>query len=235
MPINRDKRLLFIHIPKNAGKSIDSYFGLTPHSASASKSKYRYRWRSPLNALAKLILNMTADRNSRKYLYGVIDLGLTAQHLTYQEIQLLRLIPPEELNSYFSLAVVRNPWDRATSIYRHMRTDKKAPVSTESFLSFVQAFFGAPHRRHNDLSFRRQQHEFIRNCDGRIAVTNIIRFENLAEELKYVAARFHTSSDIPWVGKQHSNVHYRDLYTEESRDLVARLFARDIEMFNYEF
>lgn len=230
MPILHNKKLLFIHIPKNAGRSIEAYFNFNKHAPSLKS-----QWRSPLNGFAKALLNLTRDRNSKLTLYGVIDIGLTAQHLTYQEIELFRFLPPTELRQYFSFAIVRNPWDRAVSIYRHMRRDKTEPESIESFSSFLQDFFTTPHIRHNDLSFRRQQYEFVRNCDGSLSLSKIIRFENLSNEIPTIASRFNITGSIPWIGKQHSSLHYRQLYSDESRTLIERIYAKDIEIFNYRF
>lgn len=78
--------------------------------------------------------------------------------------------------------------------------------------------------------------------DNKIAVDHVIKFENLMHDLGIV---LHELS-IPWDGwlpraksehrpKRKGMQSYRDLYDEERRNIVRRLYEPEIEYFKYKF
>ena len=85
MPVFHDTGTIFVHIPKNAGKSIEQ-------ALLQDKGSPRDRGRSFGNRAAKAIERATQSRFARRYFIGTIDCTLTSQHLTFNEIEHLRLI-----------------------------------------------------------------------------------------------------------------------------------------------
>ena len=65
MPLLADQRLIFIHIPKNAGKSIEEYF-LGPHGPSMGTRTFA-------NRAAKYLLNKTTNEKAKRNLLGSYD------------------------------------------------------------------------------------------------------------------------------------------------------------------
>jgi hypothetical protein len=113
--------------------------------------------------------------------------------------------------------VVRNPWDRIVSLYLFMRTQ----------LSFEDYF---KHKLYRDFpTGKLNQVDFIDDT------TRILRFESL--DADFVQIQELTGCYEP-LGKINVNTrreNYQSYYTSELQNLVADMFARDIERFKYTF
>ena len=81
------------------------------------------------------------------------------------------------------------------------------------------------------------QYAFIYDeITGRMLVDFVGRFETLAQDFEYIKQVLDLPKDLilPTVqSSEHSN--YRDYYDEETKLLVAHLYAKDIMLFNYHF
>ena len=209
--INHKRKCLFIHVPKVAGQSIESFFlddqGLT------------WEQRAPL------LLRPNSDPT-----LGPPRLA----HLALVEYLTCGHISKELFDSYFKFAFVRNPWDRAVSLY-HYITDGRY-----SFNEFT--------RRHLTNSesplkyFTKPQSHYIFDPYNRVKVDFIGRFENLEADFACIKAKL-GMEDMPLrhVNKSNTRAHsrqsrsYRDEYDLESREIISSLFKIDIEAFGYEF
>ena len=112
MPYFPDRNALFVHIPKNAGRSIEAMLLPPPLTPDSGR-------RPVLNRIAHLLQTLTADRTPARFLLGSLDVVVASQHLTHQEIRLLGLLPASTLASAYSFCVVRNPYDRILSTLKH--------------------------------------------------------------------------------------------------------------------
>lgn len=72
---------------------------------------------------------------------------------------------------------------------------------------------------------------------GGIIVDFIARYENRLHDLKYIASRI----KLPNLGKLHiqkatpEDTHYSKFYDTETIDIIRKIYAQDIELFNYAF
>ena len=75
--------------------------------------------------------------------------------------------------------------------------------------------------------------------DDRIAVDRVIRYENLESELAEVCADLGIEEAVTLPGaKGHTRKdvrHYRDFYDDETRELMAKWYAKEIDAFGFEF
>ncbi len=145
---------------------------------------------------------------------------------------------PSEWGEYFKFTFVRDPWDRFYSRYawgmkknmflRHVKSfaefAKKIEVGERVF---KKRLFGA--------ETLRSQFLMISDKDGKLLVDFIGRFENLQNDFNIVCDKI----GIPRQQLPHKNKtkrkHYTEYYDEETKQIVAEKYAKDIEMFGYEF
>lgn len=158
------------------------------------------------------------------------------QHRTAREI--IERIGMEKWQSAWKFAFVRNPWDRAVSLYEYRRgKDRTGIASNElSFTEWACRVFGDdpdPRYNNNPRSFQ-PQCDWLKDSHGDIAIDFIGRFERLADDFSRVAEKI-----APGAGLQHLNASRRENYTtyydSMSRKAVARWFAEDIDRFGYTF
>lgn len=227
MPYSKKHNVLFLHIPKCAGKSFEVALNI-----ATKEEVSKYKWRSFVNRTSKFMLVKTSDKNAIKRLWGMYDISLAAQHLTYAEIELLNLLESGELEKSIKVAIIRNPYDRAVSSYNHM----KGRYGFDNFLDFAKKYYKSNSRRHNDLAHKRTQIDFLRDKRGNVIVDNLIRFENLNNDFELFKEKYSINCEsLPFIGKQTRKKTYKDYYCKESKNLISEYFKEDIEIFNYIF
>jgi chondroitin 4-sulfotransferase 11 len=161
----------------------------------------------------------------------------------------------QQWNRYFSLAFVRNPWERMVSWYSQIQAElqKLPPEKRASDAPFDSPFWNHAVCDSHDFesflfnctsivydngcnkSFAFNQVDYMCDMDGTLAVDFVARFENLAKDSAQIFARLEVQSGrLPkWNKSRHR--HYRHYYTPETRDLIASRFQRDIGMLGFEY
>ncbi len=140
--------------------------------------------------------------------------------------------------NHFQFAFVRNPWDRLVSCF----LDKtKKTIGTKyqlrdyvkyknhSFTEFVHAI------KNEDFSNCNRHHRLQYNLINHDHVNFIGRFENFQTDFEYVCNLVGiTQYNLPHWNKSKRK-HYTEYYDDETREIVAEKYAKDIEYFGYEF
>jgi hypothetical protein len=131
-------------------------------------------------------------------------------------------------DEYFKFAFFRNPWDRMVSIYKYLENAHRSHQDfavdylkgTKSFKDYIV------NGNHYGL-----QVDFLRD----ISNFYIGKFENLQEDFNFVCDKI----GIPRQQLPHKNKskhkHYTEYYDDETRQIVAKKYAKDIEHFGYKF
>ena len=233
MPVCRQRNLLFVHIPKNGGQSIEQAFFGDSFTTSVGK-------RSQLSRLATLARRATSSPDALTHLHGTLDYTLCAQHLTYVEIRLLGLVSEQFLKQAVSFSVVRNPYTRIVSSVFHFADEIfpgigiEQPRSEPELERAIEAWLDLEPTDHNMRAHRRQQSDFVLDLDGKIAVDEIIRFENLEEGYGRLCDRLNRERDsLPRIGKRKSRNGWTPTLSTAARRMVRDQFERDFEMFDY--
>lgn len=131
-------------------------------------------------------------------------------------------------NNYFTFSFVRNPWDRVISWikYRDKRRNLYGGRLNSSIIKKeVESPFFSNNSYFNLLSF---------DSSGG-SIDFIGKVENLQEDFNTFCDKVGTPQQkLPHKNKT-KHKHYTEYYDDETKSIVAKKYAKDIEYFNYEF
>ncbi len=230
MPINTKEKLLFIHIPKNAGKYISDRYDMSDFPNEDPNQKNR----SLLSLIAKSILILDKNQeNSRKKLRGILDVGLVAQHLTLIEMEFHGLISGD-IDKYTKFTSVRSPYTRIESLFRHHINPRN--WSQANFEEFSNSFPKTEKFEcgHNLNSHKHLQTDFLINSKGNFNENiNIIKFENIEKDLRDFEEKFCIKRSRK---KNPQKVKINKSSLKLSKKIIKsvnKFYARDLELLNY--
>jgi len=204
--ISTENKFLFIHIPKTGGNAIR--LALKDHADDELVFNEKQR-----------AYNESMQQSHR---FGIrnphIDLDkhgtLSKAHLKWDEQKL------GEWDTYYKFACVRNPWDRLVSLYFSPHLGRDA-YDEDEFIRLV-----------NDTKKGTQSAYVLE--EGRLATDYLIRFESLKQDFDAVSRKLGIEAELPYVN-QSKHKPYQEYYNNKTKDLVYKLYQRDIELFEYEF
>jgi len=153
--------------------------------------------------------------------------GLKTKHRTAQTYKLQF---PNQFSEYFKFTIIRNPWEKCFSYYNYRARDN----SQNGFDRFFE-FKTWIHRKINSPLVFKPQFDFLKNEYDEILIDYTMRFEKLQEDFNIVCDKIGIPhSQLPHVNKT-KHKHYTEYYDDETREIVAEKYARDIEYFGYKF
>lgn len=138
-----------------------------------------------------------------------------------------QLVGRETWDAYYSFSIERNPWDAVVSLFHWRHRDDPSPPA---FADFVREPVVAELATKNFRGYR---------INGELAVDRVLRYESLASELGEVWGHLGLPGEprLPRAkgGSRPRGPAYATYYDDESRALVAELFAPAIADFGFEF
>lgn len=229
--LSRKHKCVFVHIPKVAGQSVERVF----------LDLHELRWESRASLLLR------ANDNPAM---GPPRLA----HLKASEYVSCGHMAEQEFHSFYKFSFVRNPWKRLVSVYKYL--DLAADMS---FKQFLAEDFSAAEDWEPRL-MKVPQYEYLFATNGEQLVDFIGRFEALQADFNRVCHDIgipamelphanETGKERTWraVVKQGvkkisplhrtyvNHEHYTGYYDDEAREIVADVYAREIECFGYQF
>lgn len=146
-------------------------------------------------------------------------------------------------NELFTFSIVRNPWDRTYSLFRYRRVKGSIPPDLlfEDYLHRL-----ADSHTTDDPLFRFAGHrlgaaDFLTDNKGNIIVDFVGKYENRAEFIHEIRGRV----AVPNLGElwlqgvreptPGSRPQYADAFTPATKEIVGALYARDVDLFDYDF
>ena len=217
MLLSNRYRFLFVHIAKTGGTSVRA--ALNP-----------LRWRDPLYYLAwpcHRLSHLTGHRLGTKF----------PRHARI--VAASEMLPEEYFASLFKFAFVRNPWDLQVSSFHHIRRERPHVMEgIDDFETFLKWKLDPqrPYQFHVDTSIQLQS-DYLVDLHGRVLVDFMGRYERLAEDFATVCERIGTPHlQLPHKRKATDRKEdYRSYYSDETAEMVAQHFSRDIEILGYGF
>jgi len=152
---------------------------------------------------------------------------------------------------YFKFTFVRNPWDRLVSCYSN-KIKPTPEINNENFKDGVFREFDRYGVFRAGMTFEnfaeavcsiedgdaqdhfRSQHTFLYDGDQPL-IDFVGRFENLAGDFALVQKKIGLPGTMLEQRMSSNRKSYRDYYNPKTRQLVEKRFARDIDLFKYDF
>lgn len=233
----KDLKCVFIHIPKTAGTSIERVLCPPVKYSSTAGNRPNHGWHVTKNGT--FTISSVVDTN----LFGGWneEHKFWMQHATMQQINDLY---EESVSEYFKFTFIRNPYERAVSDWMFLRGERGDPnknIQSKTFLKYLNrtGHFKEMLTTRNDKRTRIDhtypQCDFIYDKNGNCLVDFIGRFENLQADFNTICDKIGIPRQKLPHEKKRNYKHYTEYYDEETKQIVAQLYARDIELFGYIF
>jgi hypothetical protein len=212
MIISTKHKFIFIHIPKTGGTSIKK-------------------------ALAPFY---NRKRELEKVPRGLQKPGIIGRKHS-PALLLRQAVGATVWKAYFTFAFVRNPWDWFVSAYHFMRKNGRDPRQPEvlkrSFEDFVPWFINLepPLEQFEKPAILNGQHWYVMNKRCKYMINFIGKLETFQEDFSKVCKRIGISPQKLGKHNATNRAIYKNYYNEKNKELIAKFFKKDIELFNYKF
>jgi len=165
------------------------------------------------------------------------------KHTTFNK---LHKMSPDMCRDYFTFTFTRNPYSLLVSTYNWSKNPKNIGqrnksrwFSKHTFKEFILSLNSPPGR----LSCRTpvswivpdSQYSYIQSSDGAINLDYIGKVERLQQDFDIICDKIKINrQQLPHVNETNQK-HYSEYYDDETRRIVAKKYAKDIELFGYKF
>lgn len=199
------KDAVFVWIPKAAGTSVFNCLD-APKLKNLNYAKYRFPGK------------------------GVVTFG----HMDYLALVRQGCVPSRFDRNSYKFAFVRNPYDRAISLFNYLKSREKVPAD-QSFIDFLRRLADEgcePIGLYNvqGLSQCNPQVRWVENVD----MDFVGKVENLEQDFSVVCTALGMGNvDLPRLNESSRDT-YESYLCIESRQIIEHLYREDFEAFGYE-
>jgi hypothetical protein len=209
-------KFLFVHIAKTGGTSVRAAL------------RY-YKWTDPYRIPLFLCSRLSALTRHR--------LGCKIPRHA-KAIAAYEMLPRGLFDELFKFAFVRNPWDLQVSSYHHIRRERPHLLAgVDDFETFLRWKLD-PHRKYHyiiDTSIELQS-DYVVDLHGNVILDYVGRYEHLQDDFTEACHRIGIRPrKLPRKRQAKDRAPYQAYYTDDTAQLVATYFKRDIDMFAYSF
>ena len=208
MLISDSHQFIFLRMRKVASTSMRQI--LRPYCVPVPEGKFAY-----FKSRARL------EWNYHRYVFRAHDNIMSAK----------KRMPANAFDNYFKFAFVRNPWERLVSEYEFILTRPghgryKRVKNMPDFRAFIEMQI----TRHDAY-----QSNMLCDRNGDLLMDFVGKMENLESDWKTACEQ----GGIPYQALPHRNITQREpyqrYYDKRSVQLVAKHWAKEIELFKYSF
>jgi hypothetical protein len=202
---NNKINVLFIHIPKTGGSSLEKYFSV--------------KYNIPLN-----LKSLMSTENIKSFI-DKPEITCSLQHLTYNTIIKYKDFFKIDTNNIKILTIVRNPYNKVMSDLFYL---KKINIEStkEEVYDKIKEYLNEKHDNHVI-----PQYTFITDENEKLIENiQILHTESLKCDMIGLGYKdFNIKMNM-----NPNNVNYEDYLNEASINLINEIYSKDFEILNYE-
>ena len=150
----------------------------------------------------------------------------------------------DDLRNYYRFAFVRNPWDRLVSWYSMIEHNKGkyrnklwdyVICNSSNFEEFILKCTDVIDDLDGTKSFAYNQVDYRLDSHGEFVMDFVGKYETFERDVEKVFMQLGVPNvKVPRLN-QSQHKHYSQYYTQETKEIVAERFKKDIDMFAYTF
>jgi len=177
-------------------------------------------------------------KNASSAIHGKLKNRTDDVHSHRSYFEILQDQDSELVESYFTFAVVRNPYDKFVSAFEN---DGSHETGLD-FTSFIK-YLVKNHISASDVSvYFIPQYKFI-SIKNIILMDDLIRYENIQEDWKRIVDKLNSNTNFTKIDDylevenatpSKMNKSWEEYYTEETKEIVYNMYKKDFELFGYE-
>ena len=213
-------KIIFVHIPKTGGTSIESYLNLK------TKDKAKFE---------KIGYGVKIFNNKKKAL----------QHLTADEIK--NFIGTDKFNKMFSFTIVRNPYSKIVSEFSHflhlsgpkyhgvespLRVNDQIIDNFDDFLHHIDNIVtNKLYDQNVFFDHFKPQSEFTQDSNNDNLIDKIYKFENLDEVKQMLKRNYPKDCSIFPHSQKRKKKNIK--LSESQKEKIYNIYENDFKLFNY--
>lgn len=243
MPISHPYKLIFVHIPKTGGTSIEYALGMHGELNDVGIKPYLKQKKNKdtlfggglqhmtINEIKKYLGRLNFSNYSRlKYLKYAADKIINTLLLDIHENR-KQVFTDHFCNHYLKFSIVRNPYERLISHISWINGNwvMKKQLTKQQVSDFILNL--VKNKNYNISKHLMPQNKFIYLGDN-LMMDMVLRFETLEEDFDKLCNHLKIKKRLSLRMKSYHE-HFENYYTEETKEIVYKIYKKDFDLFEY--